>query len=63
MTDRDKFARAIIAAVDALVRADDSARPAIERAEDLLTVARALSAAADAARSEARGLLRSVVEA
>jgi hypothetical protein len=63
MTDRDKFARAIIAAVDALVRADDDARPAIARAEGLLAVARALDAAAAAARSEARALLRSVVEA
>jgi hypothetical protein len=63
MTDRDIFARAVASAVEALVRADDDARPPAERAEDLLTVARALDAASRAARSEARALLRSVIEA
>jgi hypothetical protein len=63
MTDREDFARALAAAVEALVRADDEARPAVARAEDLLAVSRALEAAARAARAEARALLRSVVEA
>lgn len=63
MSDRADFARAIIAAVEALARADDDARPPVARAEDLLAVARALDWAARAARAEARALLRDVVEA
>jgi hypothetical protein len=63
MTEREDFARALVVAVEAIVRADDEARPAVARAEDLLAVARALDAAAAAARSEARALLRAVVEA
>jgi hypothetical protein len=63
MTEREDFARALVVAVEAIVRADAAARPAVARAEDLLAVARALDAAAAAARSEARALLRAVVEA
>jgi hypothetical protein len=63
MTEREDFARALVAAVEAIVRADDEARPAVARAEDLLAVARALDAAASAVRAEARALLRAVVEA